>query len=137
MCNETTVIFDIKSLTFFPEVNGNFSCVNFKPAKNLLHEKLNRIHNFKMETYHLLLMTSVKTEILCISPLITITHANTRQKKIAKALVPLSVQKMLSTSEIKPLISATSTWIYTLSAALSWEILYFLSYEIQNILQSY
>lgn len=87
MCNEITVIFDIKSLLFFPEVNGNFSWVNFKSAKNLLHEKLNSIHNFKMETYYLLLMTSVKTEILCISPLITITRANTRQKKIAKVLV--------------------------------------------------
>lgn len=64
-------------------------------------------------------MTSVKTEILYFSPLITISPSTLptcdKRKKIIKVLVP--VQKMLSTSEIKPLISVTKAQIYTSSAA--------------------
>jgi len=61
---------------FSSRLNGNYSHSSFKPAKNILHEKLKRIHKFKRETYHLLLMTSVKTEILYFSPLIIISPSN-------------------------------------------------------------
>lgn len=65
--------YQIPFFFFLPELNGNFSYIVLKPAKNILHEKLKRIHKFKKETYHLLLMTSVKTEISYFSPLITIS----------------------------------------------------------------
>lgn len=69
-------------------------------------------------------MASVKTEILYFSPLITISLStlpihDKKKKKIVKVAVP--VQNMLSTSEIKPLSSATNAQIYASSAAqLSW-----------------
>lgn len=63
MCHDALVCLDIKSFFLFPELNGNFSYISSKPVKTILQEKLKRIHKFKKETYHLLFMTLVKTEI--------------------------------------------------------------------------
>lgn len=103
MGNEALGVQDSKSPFFFapPELNGNFSYRSFKPAKTTLHEKLKRIPTFKMDTYHLLLMTSVKTEILYFPPLIAISPSSLpiHDKKKEKIVNLVPVQKVLSTSK--------------------------------------
>lgn len=110
------------ALFFFfspPSIEWKLFIHQFQTCQKHFAWKIKTIHKFRKETYHLLLMTSVKTEILHFSPLITISPStlptHDKRKKIIKVLVP--VQKMLSTSEIKPLISVTKAQIYTSSAA--------------------